>query len=119
MTNTPHNPAAPAPPTKVVSTLTGDPDMTELIEMFVDEIPERMRLVSEHWERRNFDDLRRIAHQLKGACGGYGFPTVGIAAGTLEACLADKPSRPDHTDLESIANQVNELLDLCRRVRAA
>ncbi len=118
MSTTPPNLAAPAPPAKLVSTLVGDPDMAELIQMFVDEIPERSRLVQEFWDSRNFDELRRLAHQLKGACGGYGFPSVGHAAGRLEEDLMGAADSAHQADLAKIARHVNELIDLCRRVHA-
>jgi HPt (histidine-containing phosphotransfer) domain-containing protein len=108
--------ATPSQPAELISTLASDPDMGELIKMFVDEIPDRVRLVQEHWQHRNFEELKRVAHQLKGACGGYGFPTVGRAAGVLEAELNGKTT-PSQGDLDCISRQVNELVDLCRRVR--
>ena len=109
-------PAAPSEKGPVVSILSGDPDMLELIQLFVDEIPERARSLRDFWERKEFAELRRIAHQLKGAGGGYGFPTLGNAAGTLERQLniAMESQTPD---LTSIARQVDELLSLCNRVR--
>jgi HPt (histidine-containing phosphotransfer) domain-containing protein len=89
--------------------------MAELIQSFVNEIPERVRLVERHWERHELGELRRIAHQLKGACGGYGFPQVGQAAAKLENGL----SREENADLESVAERVRELVEMCRRVRAS
>jgi HPt (histidine-containing phosphotransfer) domain-containing protein len=109
----PHHPRG-AP---ILSTLSGDPDMLELIQLFVDEIPERARCLQDFWRRSEFAELRRIAHQLKGASGGYGFPDLGVAAGELERQLtaaADSSSTPD---LSSVSRQVDELIDLCHRVR--
>jgi HPt (histidine-containing phosphotransfer) domain-containing protein len=103
------------PPDVYFSELAGDPEMAELIQSFVNEIPERVRLVERHWERHELGELRRIAHQLKGACGGYGFPQVGQAAAKLENGL----SREENADLESVAERVRELVEMCRRVRAS
>jgi HPt (histidine-containing phosphotransfer) domain-containing protein len=99
----------------LVSNLAGDPEMAELIRSFVEEIPERVRLVEEYWARHEFGELRRIAHQLKGACGGYGFPQVGQAAANLENGLAGRGK----DELESVAERVRELVEICRRVRAS
>jgi HPt (histidine-containing phosphotransfer) domain-containing protein len=90
--------------------------MAELIQMFVEEMPGRVSLVEAHWRSRNLDELRRVAHQLKGACGGYGFPSVGHAAGTLEAGLTRPRGSTEQADLDSISRQVQDLVALCRRI---
>jgi HPt (histidine-containing phosphotransfer) domain-containing protein len=56
--------------------------------------------------------LRRLAHQLKGSCAGYGFPTIGDAAARLETSLET------HAALEQVSTQVADLVDLCKRARA-
>jgi HPt (histidine-containing phosphotransfer) domain-containing protein len=109
---TPNAPGAP-----IVSTLAGDPDMVELIQLFVEEIPERVRALQEFWQRGELDELRRIAHQIKGAGGGYGFPTLGDTAAKLEQEIKLAANSPDHT--ASIARQVEELTHICARLRAA
>jgi HPt (histidine-containing phosphotransfer) domain-containing protein len=111
-------PPLESPSGALVSRLTGDPDMTDLIEMFVAEIPERIKLVEDYWARRDLGELRRIAHQLKGACGGYGFPEIGRIAGTLEERLA-RSGGSTQADLDSVAHQVRELIGICQRVRVS
>lgn len=106
-----HTPSA----TPILSTYASDPDMLDLIQLFVDEIPDRVRTIQEFWERRDLAELKRIAHQIKGASGGYGFPTVGEAAGVLEHQLTSTPT----PDLSAVSRQVDELIDLCARIRVA
>ena len=106
-----HTPSA----TPILSTYTGDPDMLDLIRLYVDELPERVKTVQDFWERNDLHELRRIAHQIKGASGGYGFPTVGAAAGALEHHLTSTTS-PDHS---AVSRQIEALIDLCARVRVA
>lgn len=102
------------PSDPITSSHTGDPDMAELIQLFVEEIPERVRAVRECWERHELAELARISHQLKGASGGYGFPAVGDAAANLERhLLAPAPSA------DSVSAHVHALIDLCARVRVA
>ena len=108
------NPSATAP---IISTLASDPDMGELIQLFVEEIPERVRTLQDFWQRKDLNELKRIAHQLKGSGGGYGFASLGAAAGTLEHTLMQTPAA--QPDLESIARQVDELVNLCSRVRVS
>ena len=103
--------------TPIISTLASDPDMGELIQLFVEEIPERVRTLQNFWQQRDLNELKRIAHQLKGSGGGYGFATLGNAAGTLEHTLNQTASA--QPDLETIARQVDDLVNLCARVRVS
>ncbi len=83
--------------------------MAELLEHFLRELPQRVESVSRAWESRELSTLKRLAHQLKGSCAGYGYPTIGNAAASVESGLAaDAP-------LERVAADVDELVALCRR----
>jgi HPt (histidine-containing phosphotransfer) domain-containing protein len=65
-----------------------DPDFAELIEFFVEAMPERMETLQLQLQERNLEQVRTIAHQLKGAGGGYGFDCLSVQAAELEqACL--------------------------------
>lgn len=64
-----------------------DPDMQELVEEFVSELPERARRLEEILDEADLVELQRLAHQLKGAGGGYGFPQITEAAAALEMGL--------------------------------
>ena len=96
----------------LVSTLADDEDMIDLVEMFVDELPERASGMEKALAEKDFATLKMLAHQLKGAAGGYGFPTITDAARELELTshAAD--------DIEKMTAEVNELVDLCGRARA-
>lgn len=94
----------------VRSDLAGDPEMTELIQYFVSEMPERVRLIAECWRDRRLSDLRQVAHQLKGASAGYGFPVIGTAAKQLEDALL-----AEHA-VEAVQREVDALIEMCRRV---
>lgn len=102
----------------LTSEFAGDPDMAELVRLFVEEMPERIDAMLQSWQRGAAGDLRRLAHQMKGACGGYGFPQVGHAAGRLENSLAAFGQSAELGDLEGLREQVEELVRLCRRVTA-
>lgn len=94
------------------STLAEDPDLAEIVEMFVDEMPERIENILNCLESENWDGLRRASHQLKGAAGSYGFPTITPCAGVLEAAV--KQSKPE----DEIRKAVDELVAMCHSVRA-
>lgn len=90
-----------------------DPDMTELVEMFVDEMSERIDAMEAAFASSDWDALKTVAHQLKGASGGYGFDTVGEAAATLEGTL-----KASSSDTDAIKSELEALTSLCRRIKA-
>lgn len=96
------------------SSFANDPDMKELVELFVTEIPQRLDAMSKAWENQRLDDVRRMAHQLRGSSGSYGFPTLGHAAGRVEDALKTLPSASP--DLLEATRCVDELVSLCRRL---
>jgi len=96
----------------IYSTLASDPDLREIIRLFVEEMPERIRtletkLTTEHWS-----ELAQTAHQLKGAAGSHGFMELSTAAATLDATIKA------NADKEKIAATTASLVTFCRRVTA-
>jgi HPt (histidine-containing phosphotransfer) domain-containing protein len=69
-----------------------DPDMLELVKEFAAELPGRAEEIEGLLDRSALPDLQRLAHQLKGAGGGYGFPQVTEAAAALEQALEEGAS---------------------------
>ncbi len=94
------------------SDLGADPDLGEVVTMFVSEMPNRIATLQSQWETKNWEELRRTAHQLKGAAGSYGFEPVSPCAGKLEYSLRD--GDPE----EVIAAEVQDLIDMCGRIRS-
>jgi HPt (histidine-containing phosphotransfer) domain-containing protein len=88
-----------------------DADFQDVLEAFVDGLPERRRLLTDLHRDGSLDELGRQAHQLKGAGGGYGFPEISTAGAELQlACRAQDPTHVEHC--------LAELLDLLGRVEA-
>lgn len=104
--------AAPDPTTPPPDPVLSDPEFAELIEYFKGELPERVRSLEACAAERDLDGLQRLAHQLKGAAPGFGFPHVGQAARDLEERLRF-PSGPERT-LDQIRGELNALISLCR-----
>lgn len=101
--STPRNP--------LVSEFANDPDMVELVEMFVSEIPDRVESLRTCWNDRDIESLTRLAHQLKGASAGYGFSPIGVAAGDLEQALKSETDE----NIQEVTKQLDELIELCNR----
>ncbi len=98
----------------ICSKYADDPDMIEIVELFVRELPSRVDALREAFTRDNQDALRTLSHQLKGAAPGYGFPSIGEFAGRLEATL-----RSNGASGEAVRGQLEDLIALCERARAA
>lgn len=92
-----------------------DPDMAELVRMFVDELPQRLQRMSAAWHEHNMRDLATVAHQLRGSSAGYGFPTIGSAAGRLEDSIRSANAAAGEAALESVRREMDELSALVRR----
>lgn len=99
--------------TPLRSQFADDPDMADLVGIFVTELPSRVEGVVTAYRSGDVESLRRIAHQLKGAAGGYGFPTVGDAAAKVEKAL--KTSTDPAGQLSQMTEDVRALVDLCWR----
>ncbi len=102
----------PRTPEVLVSKLADDPDMIELVEMFLEELPERVNSLEKALAEQDLDTVAMLAHQLEGAAGGYGFPTITQAAKDCEA------TAKDHENMEALDQQVRQLADLCRKASA-
>ncbi len=89
-----------------------DADMLELVEFFVSELHERIARLEACLNEHRFGDLRFVAHQLKGAAGGYGYPDLSRFAGVIESQLTADPSGKD---LASLSRSVADLVEVCRR----
>jgi HPt (histidine-containing phosphotransfer) domain-containing protein len=86
--------------------------MQELVEMFVGELPDRIDAIEKAIEEQNRASLGQLAHQLRGAAGGYGFPTISDAAELLES------SAKAGKELETLRLQTLQLRELYSRSSA-
>lgn len=106
-----------APP--LVSEFADDPDMKELIETFVAELPARVAAMRQAWESGHMDLLRRLAHQLHGAAGGYGFAPIGDVAARIEICVRQRSGGAgDPATHERLRQELDTLAGLCARARS-
>jgi signal transduction histidine kinase/FixJ family two-component response regulator/HPt (histidine-containing phosphotransfer) domain-containing protein len=111
--------AAPTPTTAargpsagtLKSEFAGDHEMQEVLNEFVAGLPAQVKKLGELLVTSNVDELRRAVHQIKGAGGGYGFPTMTQTAAAAEQSI--KASAP----MDTVAGQVRGLIELIRNVQ--
>jgi HPt (histidine-containing phosphotransfer) domain-containing protein len=92
--------------------MSADPDMAGLIGAFVGDLRKRVRALEVAYATNDVDTLKQLAHQLKGASGGYGFDVIGEAAAELESVAATADS------VSALADEMETLASLCRRATA-
>jgi len=93
----------------IYSRLGTDPNLAEIVEMFVEEMPDRIARLLDLYESADWEELRRMAHQLKGAAGSYGFDPISPCAARLETAVREEAPE------DQIRAAVDELVGMCRR----
>lgn len=76
--------AKPVPENRIRSSFAEDPDMAELVEMFVDDASSKVDRLNQAIACGDWNQVRVFAHQLKGAAAGYGFSPLSDLARELE-----------------------------------
>ena len=94
------------------SSLAENPCLGEIVDQFVDAMPERVAELRARFAAEDWEGLRRCAHQLKGAAGSYGFGVISVSAARLEDAIRHAQSD------QIVAAAVEELSDLCGRARS-
>jgi CheY-like chemotaxis protein len=109
-----HALAVPIDDDVLTSHFSQDPDMVEVLVKFQERLrtqggPE-LRAAALAMDR---NVLRRLAHQLKGAGSGYGFPSISSAAGELEAAVTREATS------QEVSERAEVLRALCERAGKA
>ncbi len=82
---------------RIISEYASDPDMIDLISDFLVSLQTTAATVARLSADGDHAELQRVAHQIKGSAGGYGFPAITAVAGRLETVLkAGQPVTPQH-----------------------
>jgi HPt (histidine-containing phosphotransfer) domain-containing protein len=92
------------------SELASDPEMAELVEYFLNELRLRVDRMAAAWKKSSNDELRGMVQQLKGAAGGFGYPSISKSASDLEAALLAEES-----EVQALTEKFESLIALCRR----
>lgn len=97
---------------KIYSTLANDPDFGELVELYVDEMPERIGSLQEVRQATDVEGIRRLSHQIKGSAKGYGFEIISLLAAEAERAVIDG------VDSAEMFNKFDQLINALERVTA-
>jgi HPt (histidine-containing phosphotransfer) domain-containing protein len=92
----------------LVSELADDPDIADMVASFVRVAGVRADEVLNAVAQGDDATVRRLVHQLKGAAGGYGFPSITAQAVVVEAALEGRDPAKVNTSIQALAA-------LCRR----
>lgn len=96
----------------VYSVFADDAEMHEIIGLFVDELPKRTMAMQSALNSGDLDQVRVLAHQLKGAAGGYGFASLGEAAALVESAVKEE------CEPNVVRSRIGSLIALAARIRA-
>ena len=96
---------------ELVSELAGDPDFRELVGEFVAALGNRCAAIEKSLADGDLARTAVLAHQLKGAAGAYGFPSITEQAGRLEVAARQRAG------IEQVRARLDVLGALCQRAR--
>lgn len=85
--------------------------MIEVVQEFLDELPARLAHLQDAIERRSLSDLCRLAHQLKGAGGSYGYAQLTTLAANLEQ------QAKGGGDDAALRQSLDQLVDIAARLQ--
>jgi signal transduction histidine kinase len=94
----------------IFSTMSRHPKMTKIIAEYVEGLPDEIQKMQDFRDHDDMKSLRRVAHQLRGTGGGYGFGEITGLAANVENAINAVDSRA------SINGQIDLLIDVIRRV---
>ena len=98
------------PADSIRSTMMDYPGMARIIVEFVQGLPEEVRKLKDFLKAEKPDELRRVVHQLRGACGGYGFD------GLTEVATAAENAIHAADNVEIVTRHINSLIEMIRRI---
>ncbi len=91
---------------KIYSSLTGsNPKFRQIIKNFIIRLEEQLETIDTAWQQRNYNEIKRLAHWLKGSSGSVGFESFVDPARKLEQFAVDQ----DDTALESAVEKLHRL----------
>lgn len=78
------------PPCLISELLADDPTMRDLVTDFLNALSSQADDLREAHARSDWGELCRLAHQIKGAGGSYGYPSISALAAGMEAAFKER-----------------------------
>ncbi|MBI9019375.1 MAG: response regulator [Phycisphaerae bacterium] len=105
---TPHDTTEPKSDNieKIISTLSFDPELVVIVEDFLAELPLIMQKIDDAFNAENMEELKNVAHLLKGSGGNSGFDMLYKKAMELENLAA----KNQKDDIECVISEINQLM---------
>jgi len=97
------------PSQAIRSEFAADPDMADIIDEFIAGLPAHVEAMRDALANSQCGEAQRLAHQLKGAGGSYGYPMLTGAALVVEDAIKAG-------DVEAAAMAMTALVELCREI---
>ncbi len=96
----------------ITSSLADDPSYHKMIDMFVNDLPKRLKEMQEALDEGNLQDLASKIHALKGVGSFAGFPIYTEKAKALERAVMDN-------QVDKVRRQLDEMVRLCLKTKLA
>jgi HPt (histidine-containing phosphotransfer) domain-containing protein len=97
----------------LVSEFIDDPDMAAIIQQFVSRLPDQLAAMRDTLAKTQYEDLRRLAHTLKGAGGSYGYPLLTEVSAILENAAKSQDFANAQAALDALTTAVQAVQRGC------
>ena len=97
----------------LISQFIDDPDMAPIIGGFVERLAGQLDAMRQTLDNGQHDQLRRLAHTLKGAGGSYGYPSLTEACRGLEEAAKQQDGAAAGAALAAVAVQIRAIQKGC------
>jgi len=91
---------------KIVSKLAYDPDLAEIVSIFIDDMPHFINNLRDTFMQDNLEKLAQLVHELKGSGGNLGFDIISDKAQALEKAIRRKENDIIQSLLDELENEI-------------
>ncbi len=94
-----------------IETADEDDELRPIVDQFVRSLPDRMLAMRTHAEDNEWDEVRQIAHQIKGIAGAVGYPRLTAKAKDLDISIKQGDRARYEVHLESVLDESEKIVD--------
>ena len=93
----------------LVSEFVDDPDIAEILGGFVGRLQEQLDAMRSALAFGNYEELRSLAHKLKGAGGSYGYPALSEKGRALENAAKNRSAAAAGPALDAVSTLIEAI----------